>query len=115
MQSAQQLSTNLDTVFAALADPTRRSIIEHLREREYTVMELAENYQMSFQAVSKHLKILEKASMITRRKEGRAFHCGYDPAPLNDAIVWLSYHHDFWNQSFDSLEGFLDNLNRSKT
>ncbi len=105
---------NLDALFSALADPTRRSIVERLKEKEYTVMELAKNYQMSFQAVSKHLKILEKASLLTRRKEGRSFYCGYNQATLNEAIAWISHHHDFWRQNFDSLDSFLNDLNSPK-
>jgi len=102
------IDTKLDLVFGALSDPTRRSILEKLREEEYTVLELAENYDMTFQAVSKHLKSLEKAKLISRKKQGRSYRFQNNTQPIVQAIRWISESYQFWNASFDSLEEFLD-------
>jgi len=98
----------MDKIFNALSDPSRRSMIEKLKVKEYSVLELAGHYDMTFQAVSKHLKTLERANLLTRRKEGRSYYCGYNSQPLVEAITWISKNYEFWNSNFDSLENFLD-------
>lgn len=102
----------LDRVFAVLSDPIRRSMIDKLRVKEYAVMELSEHYDISFQAVSKHLQIMEKAGLIHRRREGKKFLCSYNEAALEEAVYWISKNHSFWKSSFDSLESFLNNKSR---
>jgi DNA-binding transcriptional ArsR family regulator len=103
-------TSQLDRVFAALSDPTRRGIISRLQEKEYPVMELAEEFDVSFQAISKHLKVLDKAALIERRKEGRFQYCKYNADAMSEAIRWMSFHHEFWKGSFNSLENFLDQM-----
>ena len=100
--------TKLDRVFAALSDPTRRSILERLKEREYSVMQLAEYYDMSFQAVSKHIMSLEKADLLIRRKEGKSYIFSFNSSPLDDAWIWITRNNSFWQHNFDALQNFLD-------
>ncbi len=107
---AKAYTSRLDRVFAALSDPTRRGIIAQLREEEMSVLELAESFDMSFQAISKHLKVLDKAELLHRRKEGRYQWCKFNSEPMADAVKWMSFHYDFWKESFNSLEQFLDQL-----
>ena len=99
---------NLDRTFAALADPTRRAILARLREGDATVGELAEPFDMSLPAVSKHLKILQQAHLIERRRDGRTQICAVQTAPLQDADEWLAHYRAFWEGSLDSLAQFLD-------
>jgi len=97
----------LDSTFAALADPTRRAILARLAESECTVGELAEPFDMSLPAVSKHLRVLERAGLMERRRAGRTFRCALAPAPLASAADWLSGYRKFWTGQFDSLERHL--------
>jgi DNA-binding transcriptional ArsR family regulator len=94
----------LDTTFAALADPTRRAIIERLAEGEATVTELAEPFPMTTQAVSKHLTVLESAGLIERGRAGQLRPSRLRGAPLKDAAEWLGNYRRFWEASFDRLE-----------
>ena len=105
--------TRLDRVFAVLSDPTRRSILERLREREFSLLELSEDYSMSFQAISKHLATIERADLLVRRKEGRNQFYRFNPEPLEEAIIWISRNHTLWKESFDNLKVLLDKMNRS--
>lgn len=100
--------SNLDRVFAVLSDPTRRSIISRLKEKDYTVMEIAGHYDMSFQAVSKHLTLIEKANLLHRKRDGKHFICSYNAGPLGEAITWIAKNHAFWQHNFDALQDFLD-------
>ena len=97
----------LDAVFAALADATRRSILDRLRDRPLTVSEVARPYRMSLNAVSKHLKALEKAGLIQREINGREHSCRLDAARLETAIHWMSYYSKFWNDRMDALATHL--------
>lgn len=99
---------NLDRTFAALADPTRRAILSRLADSHATVGELAEPFDMSLPAVSKHLKVLEQAGLIERRRDGRRQICQVRPAPLQDADQWLARYRAFWEGSLDSLARFLE-------
>ena len=99
---------NLDHTFAALADPTRRAILARLSEGHATVGELAEPFDMSLPAVSKHLKVLQKAGLIERRRDGRNQICAVQAAPLQDADEWLARYRAFWEGSLDSLAQFLE-------
>jgi DNA-binding transcriptional ArsR family regulator len=104
----------LDDVFSALSDPTRRAILERLAVGEASVTELAEPFaeQMSLPAISRHLRVLESAGLIGRAKEGRVHRLRLRPAPLKDAADWLAYYRRFWGDQFDSLEQYLDQVQR---
>ena len=96
-----------DNTFAALAHPTRRDILGRLRRGESTVGELAQAYELSLNAVSKHLLVLEKASLIRRRIEWRVHYISLNPEPLQAAAQWLETYRVFWEQNLDQLEAFL--------
>jgi DNA-binding transcriptional ArsR family regulator len=94
----------LNSTFAALADPTRREILTRLAEGEATVNELAEPFPISVQAVSQHLKVLEQAGLITRGRTAQLRPSRLRAAPLEDAVEWLEKYRPFWESSFDRLE-----------
>ena len=94
----------LTNTFAALADPTRRAILERLVEGEATVNQLAEPFPISVQAVSKHLKVLERAGLITRGRSAQLRPSRLEGAPLQEAAEWLERYRRFWNESFDRLD-----------
>jgi DNA-binding transcriptional ArsR family regulator len=97
----------LSVTFSALADPTRRAILERLAEGEATVNELAEPFPVSVQAVSKHLKVLERAGLITRGHSAQFRPSSLRARPLGDATEWLSEYRRFWEANFDRLEEHL--------
>ncbi|MCC5883891.1 MAG: winged helix-turn-helix transcriptional regulator [Halomonas sp.] len=99
--------TNLDRIFQALADPTRRLLLERLAAGERKVGELAEPFPISLAAVSKHVRVLEQAGLVERRIEGRAHYCRLQPEPLAVAEQWLSFYEGFWNQRLNALEAAL--------
>jgi DNA-binding transcriptional ArsR family regulator len=94
----------LTTTYAALADPTRRAILARLAEGEATVNQLAEPFPISVQAVSKHLKVLERAGLITRGRSAQLRPSCLDAAPLKEAVDWLEKYRRFWQGSFDRLD-----------
>ena len=96
--------TSLDATFAALADPTRRAILARLAEGEATVNQIAEPFPMSLQAISKHLKVLERAGLIVRGRSAQLRPSRIQGAALKDAADWLSDFRGFWEESFDRLE-----------
>jgi DNA-binding transcriptional ArsR family regulator len=98
---------NLTSTFAALADPTRRAILARLADGDATVNELAEPFAISLQAVSKHLKVLERAGMITRGRTAQLRPSRLRGAPLKDAVDWLETYRRFWQESFDRLDEHL--------
>ena len=100
----------LDRTFAALADPTRRAILARLVAGEVSVTELAEPFAMSLPAVSKHLKVLERAGLIARSREAQWRPCRLEAGPLKDAADWLEHYRRFWEQSFDRLDDYLGEL-----
>ena len=100
----------LTTTFAALADPTRRAILSRLASGETSVTELAEPFEMSLPAVSKHLKVLERAGLIARSREAQWRPCRLEPGPLKDVAEWVERYRRFWEQSFDRLETYLGEL-----
>jgi DNA-binding transcriptional ArsR family regulator len=104
----------LSVVFAALADPTRRAILARLAEGEATVGELAEPFEMSLPAVSRHLKVLEKAGLITRGRSAQWRPCRLEAAPLADATDWLERYRRFWEGSFDALAEHLRELQKGQ-
>ena len=98
----------LNTVFHALADPTRRRIVEALGAEERTVGELAKPLEMSLPGVSKHLGVLERAGLLSRRKEGRIHHIKFEVSALKPAMEWIETQRKFWEGSFDRLSDYLD-------
>jgi DNA-binding transcriptional ArsR family regulator len=100
----------LSLTFAALADPTRRAILARLAIREATVNELAEPFQISLQAVSKHLKVLERAGLISRGRDAQYRPCRLEAAQLDIAIGWIEQHRKVWTDRFDLLEQHLRNI-----
>ena len=100
----------LSSTFAALADPTRRAIVARLATGECSVTELAEPFEMSMPAVSKHLRVLEKAGLIARRREAQRRPCRLEPGPLKDVADWAERYRSIWEQRFDRLEAFLHEL-----
>src|SRR5215469_12369347 len=104
------LSDRLSMTFSALADPTRRAILARLASGAASVGELAEPFAMSLPAVSKHLKVLEHAGLIRRGREAQWRPCQLEAGPLKDAADWLEHYRRFWEQSFDRLGDYLDEL-----
>ena len=106
------MTDQLSLTLSALADPTRRGILAQLSEGEATVSELAEPYDMSLAAVSKHLKVLEKAGLISRGKEAQWRPCRLEAEPLRELAGWVENYRRFWDQSLDRLEDYLEALQR---
>lgn len=102
---------SLDAVFSALSDATRRAILDRLSQGEALVSELAEPFDMSLPAVSKHLGVLERAGLITRQKDGRIRRCHLVADPLQAAAGWLESYRQFWDSRLDSLEQYLNQSN----
>ena len=98
----------LSRVFSALADPTRRDMVARLAVADATVNELAEPYDVSLQAVSKHLKVLEGAGLVVRRTEGRTTICTLRAAPLADASAWVRHYERFWDDALDRLQALVE-------
>src|SRR5262245_30052924 len=101
---------DLDLLFGALADATRRGIVERLAVGEATVTELASPFSISLPAISRHLKVLERASLITRSKRGRWRSARLSAAPLTSAATWLSHYERLWTESLDRLDDHLARL-----
>jgi DNA-binding transcriptional ArsR family regulator len=101
---------HLSATFAALADPTRRAILARLISGEKPVTELAAPFAMSLPAVSKHLKVLERAGLIARGREAQWRPCRLEARPLKDAFNWLQHYRRFWEQSLDRLDAYLREL-----
>ena len=102
----------LSQKFAALADPTRRAILARLCEGEASVNELAEPFDMSLAAVSKHLKVLEKAGLITRGREAQWRPARLEPMGMKGVAEWIEHYRRFWDQSFDRLEDYLRKIQK---
>jgi DNA-binding transcriptional ArsR family regulator len=101
---------SLDAAFSALADPTRRAILARLALGETTVMELAKPFAMSLPAVSKHLKVLERAGLIARGRTAQWRPCRIEPRALKDIDDWLGHYRRFFDESFDRLDDYLKRL-----
>src|ERR1039458_9406671 len=106
----ERTSEELDLLFGALADATRRGIVEQLALGEATVTELAAPFSISLPAISRHLKVLERASIITRSQQGRWRSAQLSPTSLASAATWLSLHERLWAERFDRLDGHLARL-----
>jgi DNA-binding transcriptional ArsR family regulator len=98
---------DLDATFAALADPTRRAILARLAGGEASVTELAEPFAISLPAISKHLKVLERAGLIARGREAQWRPCRLEAAPLREVADWVAHYKRFWDESFDRLDEYL--------
>jgi DNA-binding transcriptional ArsR family regulator len=100
----------LDAAFHALADPTRRAIVGMLRQREHSIGEMVPSFPISFVAVSKHIKTLERAGLVIREIRGRNHICRLEPQALAAAHRWLGTYERFWNERLDALEGVLEEM-----
>ena len=107
-------SDHLSSTFAALADPTRRAILARLCLGEATVTELSQPFEMSGPAISKHLKVLERAGLITRGREAQWRPCRLEAAPLRDVAGWLEEYRRFWDQSLDRLDAYLQQVRQEE-
>ena len=110
MVNSSGLSRDLSVTFGALADPTRRAILARLASGEATVSELGEPFEMSGPAISKHLRVLERAGLVSRGREAQWRPCRLVGAPLKDAADWLEEYRRFWEDSFDRLDDYLREL-----
>jgi DNA-binding transcriptional ArsR family regulator len=104
----------LSTTFAALADPTRRAILARLASGEVSVTDLAKPFQMSLPAVSKHLKVLERAGLIARGRDAQWRPCRLSAGPLKDVADWVEHYRRFWTESFDRLDDYLREVQKSE-
>lgn len=100
----------LDRVFFALSDPVRRQILRRLDEGPALVSELAAPFEMSLQAVSRHIQVLVRSGLVAQERTGRIARCNLDAAPLYDAAVWINHYTKYWQQSFDELAAFVKAL-----
>ena len=108
-------AARLDATFAALADPTRRAILARLASGEHTVGELAEPFQMSLPAVSKHLRVLERAGLIVQRREAQRRPCRIEASPLKDVAEWAEHYRHIWEERLDRLDEYLATLQKEKS
>ncbi len=104
----------LSTTFSALADPTRRAILARLAEGEVSVQELAEPFDISLPAVSRHLKVLEHAGLIVRSREAQWRPCRLQAGPLKDVAAWVEEYRRYWEESFDRLDVYLQELQKKE-
>jgi DNA-binding transcriptional ArsR family regulator len=105
-------ATKLDEVFGALADPTRRGILEALSRGDQCVTALAKPHRMSLPAISKHLRVLEDAGLICRRRDGRMHHLKLEAKPMKAAAQWIEEYRKFWEGTLDSLADYLEKTNQ---
>ena len=102
-----EYATDLDTVFASLSDPIRRDILKRVSHQHLTVSEVAHPYDISLAAVSKHLSVLEKAALITKRKQGKQHFVELSPQALREAMKYILYYRAYWESQLDALENYL--------
>ncbi|MGI8878040.1 MAG: ArsR/SmtB family transcription factor [Candidatus Limnocylindria bacterium] len=107
-------SRRLDVTFAALADPTRRAILARLAKGEASVTELARPFDVTLPAISKHLKVLERAGLIERGREAQWRPCRLKAAPLKDAAAWVDRYRRFWEERFDRLDEYLTEIQKEE-
>lgn len=101
-------SAQLDRIFAALADPTRRAILRGLTRRPATINEIAKPFPVSLNAISKHVMVLERAGLLRREIRGRHHHCRIEPRPLRQADAWMAHYRKFWDERLDALAVYVD-------
>lgn len=97
----------LNDIFSALSDPTRRAMLARLAREEMSVAELSKPFRITKSAITKHLKVLEKAGLLHRTIEGRVHRCRLDPEPLHAVSEWVGFYEKFWNKKFDALDAYL--------
>jgi DNA-binding transcriptional ArsR family regulator len=107
-------ASHLNDIFAALADPTRRAILARLASGEAGVMQLAKPFDMSQPAISKHLKVLERAGLIVRGRKAQSRPCRLRAGPLKEVAEWAERYRRYWEQSFERLDAYLDKLQRQE-
>ena len=110
----QTTSDPLSTTFQALADPTRRAILARLALGEASVSDLAEPFEISLPAVSRHLKVLEQAGLVSRTREAQWRPCQLNAGPLKDAAGWIDHYRRFWDASFERMDAYLAELQANK-
>ena len=108
------MSDSINSTFAALADPTRRAILARLALGETSVTELAEPFEMSMPAVSKHLRVLERAGLISRGRDAQRRPCRLEAARLKEATEWMERYRRFWEESFDRLDEYLHEMKKKE-
>ena len=101
------MQTNLDLTLVALADPTRRAILQRLSRGEARVTEVAQPFAMSLNGVSKHIRMLERANLVRRRRAGRDHFLSFNPRPLDEAADWIAIQRAFWTERLDALDALL--------
>jgi DNA-binding transcriptional ArsR family regulator len=114
MANKEMQTDPLSATFAALADPTRRAILARLANGEATVTELAEPFQMSLPGVSKHLKVLESAGLISKGRDAQWRPCRLEGKPLRDVAEWMNTYRRFWDESMDRLDVYLQELQKEQ-
>lgn len=108
-------ASQLDVLFGAIADPTRRAILDRLARGEARVTDIAADFPMSLNSVSKHLRMLERAGLVVRSVQGREHRLTLNAEPLDSAAVWIEHHRQFWEQSLAALEEFVMRKQRKTT
>ncbi len=106
----KRYSEDLDRIFFALSDPTRRAILMQLSHGAATVFKLGEPFSLSPPAVTKHLKLLESANLVVRKKQGKLHYIHINPEPVKEASQWIAQYTAMWNQQLDNLEAFLSDI-----
>jgi len=106
--------TQLDLTFAALSDPTRRAILSRLTKGEASVSQLAEPFDLSLPAISKHLKVLQKAGLISQGREAQWRPCRLEAKPLKQAAEWIDHYREYWEESFDKLDSYLQDIQQKE-
>jgi DNA-binding transcriptional ArsR family regulator len=109
------MASDLDKTFAALSDPTRRAILARLASGEATVNELAEPFEITQPSISKHLKVLERAGLITRSRAAQTRPCRLEAAPLKEIANWVELYRNLWEQRFDRLGAYLESTKSTPT
>jgi DNA-binding transcriptional ArsR family regulator len=114
-QNLSEREGQLDMIFRALGDRTRRALLARLADRPAMVTELAQPFAMSLPAVSRHIRVLEKAGLVARTVDGRVHHCSLSATPLNDVEKWLSHYRRFWEGTLDSLARYVEDGSEKQT
>ena len=114
IQPCGKMITQLDQIFNSLADSTRRDILKRLVNQELSVSEVAKPYKMSLAAVSKHLKVLERANLLGRRRDGKRYILSADVHPLKEIDNWIEFYRKYWDDAFNQMDDYLAELQNEK-
>lgn len=106
---------SLDLIFFALSDSVRRAILERVSENSLTVSEIAQPFDISMQAVSRHIQVLVRAGLVTQERTGRISRCHLEAAPIFNAAVWINQYSKYWQAQFDTLKGWIEDIDRRKS